>query len=337
MNIVDRLRIAKQKIMARVDFGVSYINDAYRFYCHSQAFVSPRRSLNRSRALLILQAHALEKGMAMPKHRPGFGEVKAEELLMNWRRHIALFGSEQFERNIASTLLEFVQFKRQRLSESSIIAVHELELQQSISLNLQPGNEVGLVTIKRNSLLDSLPPDPELFFTMRRSLRQFSSEVVPRDLLERAVRIAQRSPSVCNRQSSRVYLFDDQELKLKVLAIQSGNLGFGHTASFVAIVTSRLACFTSYNERNQAFVDGGIFFMGLLLAFHSLGIGCCSLNWAATMDQDRTLRNTAGIPDDEVIISLMCGGFWPAKAEVAASPRRELSDVLTWNPLKVRS
>jgi len=331
MKMLNYLRSLKHRAQARADFARAYLSDARRFFAHSQAFVSPMQSRDRSRARLMLQAHALEKGMAMPEPRPGFGETKAEELFRNWRNHVARYGSEQFEESIARVLLAFIGFKQSRLSERPNISAHEDELRGTIACDSSPKPETGLVRITRDDVLASLPAEPEKFFVMRRSLRQFSPEPVPQEVIERALRLAQRSPSVCNRQSCRVYLFDEPELKRAVLATQTGNLGFGHSAAFVAAVTSRLACFTGYSERNQAFVDGGIFFMGLLLAFHSLGVGCCSLNWSATLDQDRRLRELTGIPDDEVIVSLMCGGYWPPEAEVAASPRRELSEVLVWN------
>ena len=44
------------------------------------------------------------------------------------------------------------------------------------------------------------------FFASRYSVRQFAEEPVPLALIETAVRLAQKTPSVCNRQSGRVHL-----------------------------------------------------------------------------------------------------------------------------------
>ncbi|TPW15505.1 MAG: nitroreductase, partial [bacterium] len=47
----------------------------------------------------------------------------------------------------------------------------------------------------------------------RRSLREFSTDPVPRELIESAVRVAGRAPSGANRQPWTFVLIDDPELK----------------------------------------------------------------------------------------------------------------------------
>ena len=113
-----------------------------------------------------------------------------------------------------------------------------------------------------------------------------------------------------------------------VLAIQMGSSGFGHLASSVIVVTSDLRCFFRNGEQKQPFVDGGIFLMSLILAFHSLGIGSCALNWSVDRQQDTALREFIGLPDHEVVIALLAVGMLSEEYEVAESRRRPVSEII---------
>ena len=57
-------------------------------------------------------------------------------------------------------------------------------------------------------------------------------------------------------------------------------------------------------ERNQGWIDGGMFAMSLIYAFHALGIGTCCLNWAVDSRTDRTLRSVVSMPDHEAVIMM---------------------------------
>jgi nitroreductase len=140
--------------------------------------------------------------------------------------------------------------------------------------------------------------------------------------------MAQKTPSVCNRQSSKVYVFSKAEDKQKVLSYQNGNRGFGDQASKVLIVTSNLEHFVSAGERNQCWVDGGMFSMSLVYALHSLGLGTCCLNWSVERQADQELRQVAGISDAEAVMMMIAVGHLPETLKVAQSPRKPLRDVL---------
>ncbi len=64
----------------------------------------------------------------------------------------------------------------------------------------------------------------------RRSVRDFADAPVPNDALREAVRLAQLSPSACNRQPCRVYAVTESARMAELLEYQNGNRGFG-TAS----------------------------------------------------------------------------------------------------------
>jgi nitroreductase len=166
------------------------------------------------------------------------------------------------------------------------------------------------------------------FFERRYSIRQFAPDDVDMCLIEKAVVMAQKTPSVCNRQSAKVYVFSQQEDKQKVLSYQNGNRGFGDQASKVLIVTSDLQHFMSVGERNQCWIDGGMFSMSLVYALHSLGLGTCCLNWSVESQVDQALREAVGIPESEAVMMMLAVGHLPDKLKVAQSPRKNIKDVM---------
>ncbi|EAZ90593.1 nitroreductase family protein [Crocosphaera chwakensis] len=140
--------------------------------------------------------------------------------------------------------------------------------------------------------------------------------------------MAQKTPSVCNRQSSKVYVFSRDEDKQKILSYQNGNRGFGEQASKVLIVTSNMEHFTSIGERNQCWIDGGMYAMSLVYALHSLGLGTCCLNWSVECRVDKQLREVAEISDSEAVIMMIAVGHLTDELKVAQSPRKKIEDVL---------
>ena len=176
--------------------------------------------------------------------------------------------------------------------------------------------------------------DPELleqFFATRHSVRDFDEHrpVDPR-LIDEAVRLAGCTPSVCNRQAARVHVFEGAEDSARILAHQNGNAGFRHHVRMVMIVTVERGLFAGAGERNQRWVDGGLFAMTLVWALHGLGLSSCMLNWSMTNARTDALRQEAGIPASEDVICLIAVGHAPAEGyRVARSPKRPLSQVLT--------
>ncbi|MEM7316122.1 MAG: nitroreductase family protein, partial [Planctomycetota bacterium] len=162
-------------------------------------------------------------------------------------------------------------------------------------------------------------------------------EPVDISVIKTAVRIAQKTPSVCNRQSGRVHIYGSEADKTRVLSHQAGNRGFGNQAAYVLIVTADLRCFASPGERFQSWIDGGMFAMSLIYALHAQGLGSCALNWSATSDRDIRMRKDAGIPDNEVVMMMISVGRLPESFPVARSPRKPLEEVATIHSTDDRS
>lgn len=85
------------------------------------------------------------------------------------------------------------------------------------------------------------------------------------------------------------------------------------------------------NERNCAFIDGGIFVMNLLYALHFYHIGACTLNWSATIEQDKNVHNLLSIPEREEIICMLTIGKLPKELAIANSERINIDRIITFH------
>jgi nitroreductase len=116
-----------------------------------------------------------------------------------------------------------------------------------------------------------------------------------------------------------------------VLEHQNGNRGFGDTAQRILVVTCDYRAFASCTERNEAFVDGGMFAMSLVYALHALELGFCCLNLCQQNRTGRALRRVGNIPDHEALIMVIAVGHLPDALHVARSERRAVEDVLVFH------
>ncbi|SEL83969.1 Nitroreductase [Maribacter orientalis] len=171
---------------------------------------------------------------------------------------------------------------------------------------------------------------PEMFFLSRYSLREYSSNgKVDLRTVERVVRMAMKTPSVCNRQEWHVYHTDDRSIMDTTLSYQNGNKPFGNKIPNLFIVSVDLKAFFSGFEHYQHWIDGGLFSMSLIYALHSLGIASCPLNWSQTPKADKAIRKAIEIQDNHTIIMMIGFGYPDGKNKVCSSTRRPLEEVLT--------
>ena len=172
-------------------------------------------------------------------------------------------------------------------------------------------------------------PFPE-FAASRHMVRHFAG-TAKRKALEEAIRLATTAPSSCNRQPVRVHVVENREKMERLLARQGGTRGFGGDAGHVLLVTADRSTVRWGWERNDIWINGGIFAMNLCHALHWEGIAHCLLHWSVPPEADREAHRLLGIPASEAIVSLVACGMPPEEFDVAASPRRGLEEVATWH------
>lgn len=300
----------------------NYLYDFKRFRLHSSAF-DPEVSAEAMGARITKEYHRIEKGMALPNPRPGFGLSTVEYLLNAVPRLEAMSGPCLATQGARGSLAQYVAF-HDKMQQGALVPPALRAF-----VDAQPeGFPGGAMRMTRSELQTATAMDFDRFARARYSTRQFTGVAVPEAGIKAGVATALKSPRVCNRESRRVYAAFDPVLREKLLSFQNGNRGFGDQAGAILIITSDLRYFTDFGERNQAFVDGGLFAMTLALALHGQGYGTCFLNWSAPFWRDRDMRKAFGIPDHEAVITFLAVGCLPETFDVAISPAPSVEEVL---------
>ncbi|MFA0332457.1 nitroreductase, partial [Vibrio cyclitrophicus] len=159
-------------------------------------------------------------------------------------------------------------------------------------------------------------------------VRKYTGEIVGDKAIESAVNLALNTPSVCNRQASKVYLINDNQKVQDILKIQGGLSGYTEGIHQLLILTTDRNYFYTVGERNQFYIDGGMFLMNLLYALHYNEIAACPANWGKTVKEEKNIYNVVSIPKSEKIICIIPIGIAPSEFRVTLSQRRDLSEVL---------
>jgi nitroreductase len=268
---------------------------------------------------LTILYHIIEKGLTMPETRLGFGIKIIHELTDLCRFYLqnGFDTKDQIFIHSVEVLNEYLKY-------------HELN-----NFSLDADILEGIKTISSIAGIDTCSSQyhfsNSMFFKYhqssfiefcksRHSSRNFSKERIPIETIYQCIELANRSPSDCNRQPSRVYLIKNKERMLQVFELQNGNRGFGHLTNTLLVITSDISLFQG-NERNEPFLNAGLFSMTLLYALHFHKIGACLLNWAASNSNDNKLRTLLQIPDNEQIAVLIACGYLPDEFKIAISPK----------------
>jgi nitroreductase len=325
------LRRGWRRLMDQVDLMRAVADDARRYARHA---IATARTPSRAHleALLTMDCHRLEKGLAMKSPRPGFGKGVARRLANQLGTYLDRFGRSRLTDMTLRVLDAYGDFQVRHGQEDA--ALHD----QTVALRIrngalgEPAVTGGTRRVRREDIWRHGRSDLRGFFHSRHSIRQFAPDKVDPSDIEQAVDLAMHSPSVCNRQNWKVYRFDNPDRIARLLAQQNGNRGFGEQVPCLLLLAADLQGFTNATERHEAWFDGGLFAMSLVHALHSLGLGTCCLNQCHGPKQDRAIRKLAQVPENEVLLTMLAVGHLPEELDVACSPRKPLADVLVHRP-----
>lgn len=271
--------------------------------------------------------HALEKGLAMEEPRAGFGQ-RYIPIVLAGIAELERSGHARFATGGArGCLAAYVDYHDAR--GLPLPAQFETELRAIAAEMKGQTFSGGSVTLTRTEIEEATNFDYANFVGTRYSVRHFTGATVSPDTIRRAVALAIKTPRTCNREMRRVYAAYETNLRNHVLSFHLGNKGFGHKLGALLIVTADLRELYEIAERNQAWIDGGLFAMSLVYALHSARLGTCMLNWSVDYNHDQRFRKEFDIPENEVIITFIGVGHVPDIFEVAASPGPSVDEVLS--------
>ncbi len=277
---------------------------------------------------LTLAYHIVEKGLTMPVPRPGFGKsvvLSLAETIFIYQKLNLPPDELEFKQSV-SVLKEYKEFHEKINFQLDPEVQRKLQL---IEEKIKIPEGLKQIRTSREEYFSDINKPYDLFSKSRYSVRNYTTEEIPLKVLYDCIDLAQKSPSFCNRQPTRVHIVKSTEKKSQILEIQNGNRGFGHLAETLLVISSVISTTKDIHERNENHLNGGIYIMSLLNALHFNRIGACALNWSVSDDKDLKIRKILSIPGNEVVLMIISCGYVPDNFTIAASPRKRAIDITT--------
>lgn len=168
----------------------------------------------------------------------------------------------------------------------------------------------------------------------RRSVRKFTKEPVPHELLQQVIQLASYAPSWKNTQISRYIAIEDPEILGKICAdyVPEHNaniIGTCGTLIAQAFVKSRSGfnrdgSYTTDRKDGWQYYDCGIACQTLCLAAHDLGLGTVVMG---VFDREG-LEQYLQIPESQELMALIAIGY-PTETPIAPK-RKDLETLLSF-------
>lgn len=279
------------------------------------------------RSQLMYFTHQIEKGLSRKNFRTGFGKSAIENLVdaMNRMKNIEDGQKDDFYQNAVSALKKY---KDKHLSSGNQIPNFEL-------ISAEIAEEIDNCTIETAGVTvihsDEKKNNEQLNFKdlalNRHSIRDFKKDVhIEEKDLKEAIRISIKSPSVCNRQPTRLRVFSKKSTIEELLSLQGGFNGYDLPDKLI-LITGDLTVFLRAQERNQAAIDGGLFAMSLMYALEYKKIAACPLSTNISKEKTDKIRKIIKMEDSEVFIMFIACGIMEETVKVPYSYRTEMKNI----------
>lgn len=170
----------------------------------------------------------------------------------------------------------------------------------------------------------------------RRSVRKFTDEKIPHEVLEELVDVARFAPSWKNTQIARYIVVEDKEVQEKIanscvldFTYNTKTITRATTLMVVAYVTKRSGferdgSYTTSKGEEWEMFDAGIATQTLCLAAHEKGIGTCIMG----IFDEASVAEAIHLPEDQRIGALVAMGY-PAETP-STPPRKEVGKLISY-------
>lgn len=279
-----------------------------------------KRSLNElkdSCALLRRNIHRLEKGLIMRPRREIFADAYIGETV------------DCYNKAVVSTVLciEEKKWAHDVLTQYFYIVKANQKISKA-KLNFKISDEFNTnnpyIPYQYNDL-----PEPQVnyeqlynLFQRRRSVRWYKPTAVPEQLIKKAINAATLAPSACNRQPYNFYVVNDSEKATEVAKFAMGTTGFAENIQCIIAVVGDLSAYPAERDRHVIYIDSSLAAMQLMLAFETLGLSCCPINWPDVEEREKLISKKLDLSYHQRVIMLMAVGYAESDGGIPFSQKK---------------
>lgn len=295
----------------------------WRLLCRHSASIHTEKCREKMEYVLLRRNHIIEKGMSIRCPKNGFGREKVKSLLVDLLKYKKLYGNiDNFLYYPITTIREYISYSKANGNDFEEIESLYQQLKEGLSFEFDCAPVAGVIVKTKEQIEKEKKTNFDGFLSSRHSLRYFAKEKPSVEKIDEALRLAQKTPSACNRQGWKVHLFEGEKC-MELLKWQGGSKGFECEPTIAFLVTANERAFLKH-EPFQAYVDGGMYAMSLLLALHEVGLGAIPLSCGFHYRKLSPLFKKFNIPRNEVPIEIIAAGEMESEFKIAASSRKNI-------------
>lgn len=315
-------------IKARMPLQIQFLIEMLSYWkrlCKYNASVNTDKDIRKMQYTLLRENHVIEKGMSMRNTKKGYGQAKVTALLNRLERYYNLYGSQDklFLAYPLTTIDEYISFQKDAGVEVPDIERQYEQLCHTIGIMPDGTICAGIKMQKREELQDQAKGDFKSLLYSRHSIRYFKKEVPAMNLLEKALTLASRTPSACNRQAWHTHIYFDNDSH-ELLKMQGGCNGFCNDIPCSIVISADMKGFLGH-EPFQCFIDGGLYAQNLINALHYVGLGGIPLSCGFLSDKLLRIQKRFNIPENEVMVVIIGTGYMVDEMKIAVSTRQQVN------------
>jgi len=283
----------------------------YDFFYLLKYSLSPLySSKDKKLANIMLTTHSIEKGLSFNKKKSGWGKIKVLNLCRDVIEYYNLYGDDIRIQTAIDVLIEY-QRDSYANKEKSILNKIENIVDKCKTTN---SHMAGLKPIQKPSF-ELSEEDVWNFFSSRSSVRYFSDERVTENEVQKAIDFASLTPTACNRQTTKVHMFENKDVIKKIIENQLGDQGWCYNAKVLFVLTSNGSYFNPIYESKQVYIDGGMYAMNFCMGLHVQKIASCFKMFVRIPKLEKEFKKICNIPKEEIPIVLVLAGHYPVDAQ----------------------
>ena len=284
---------------------------------------------DNAEVLITFYSHQIEKGLSHINLRKGFGRRPLANLAKAMNRFISLSndreGSTPYQSALAA-LGEYVAVHRD--CPEALDYINKLFSKETIiEATAAKRENGGSIVVRRQDAVRYSQLSFSDLIAGRHSVREYSRDPISYEEIVPIVEEAIGCPSACNRQPYRVRILTDCETIARALELQGGFGGYECPPALV-LITFDCRSFVGPHERNEGYIDAGMFAMTLLYALEEHNLAACPLNTMMRHRKERATRMLLNIKESELLVLYIAIGRFPDEIKTCRSRRFSVDDIV---------
>ena len=344
-KFIGRIKLARDWFFLRVNtqceilsqiyysfFNFAFIREHAAVLSGRKAYMQALTNRTESSVLLRRNIHRLEKGLIMRPRRPSF----AAEYITETVNAYCISAKEASGREDSNA--DEIDWAYDVLTAYFDAVDASSPVIEQARKNFADAPSRQTRAVKRKPYCRDLSQAPPVAYDdllalskLRRSVRWYQQKPVPRELVDRAVKVAAFSPSACNRQPFHFRIYDNREKIKKVASIPMGTAGFNHNFPGLIVVVGRLDAYFDERDRHVIYIDASLAAMALIYALEAQGVSSCAINWPDIRALEKKMSEELNLKPYERAILLISYGYPDPQGMVPYSQKKPLGQLRSYN------